>query len=285
MRGDAGVKTARILAALRVQRGRVLSRHAEGREPDPVVLVDELLAAGATEIAIIEMAQGAGDLEEIYDLVRRLRRQRPGVRLAAGGGIGGLDDIGRLLQAGANRAILGTAAIVNPELLRQATQRFGPEAILASMEVRLERRRGEETVDVSGDRTLLLDTETTGGWYRVYVRGGTTATARDAISWASQCADMGVAEMMVTNIDPSGEASRYDLELIGRISESVPARVLAAGPMPARETLLPLFTLAGGAGIVVLDAAQRAPADLANLRREMEAAGVELDGATPSPGR
>lgn len=279
------MKPARILAALRIQRGRVLSRYSEGRDPDIVRLTDDLLAAGATEIAIIELAQQTGDLEDTLSLVRKLRRQRPDVRIAAGGGIGGLDDVGRVLQAGADRAILGSAAIVNPELLRQATQRFGGEAILASMEVRLERRRGEETVDVAGDRTLLLGTETTGGWYRVYVRGGTTATARDAISWAAQCAEMGVTELMVTSIDPSGEASHYDLELIGRISESVPSRVLAAGPMPARETLLRLFTLAGGAGIVVLDAALRVPDELAALRRELDRAGVPLDAAQPHPPR
>lgn len=273
---------ARILAALRIQRGRILSRYSEGREPDVVRLADDLVAGGATEIAVIELAQHTGDVEDTLSLVRKLRRQRPTLRIAAGGGIGGLDDVGRILQAGADRAIVGTAAIVNPELLRQATQRFGSDAILASMEVRLERRRGEETVDVSGDRTLLLDTETTGGWYRVYVRGGTTATARDAISWAAQCAEMGVTEMMVTRIDPSGEASPYDLELIGRISESVPSRVLAAGPMPARDTLLRLFTLAGGAGIVVLDAALRVPDELAALRREMEKAGVPLDAAQAS---
>jgi imidazole glycerol-phosphate synthase subunit HisF len=273
------VKTARILAALRVERGRVQSRFSDGREPDPVTLVDDLLAAGATEIAIIETAHSVGDLDEVLALVRKLRRERPGIRIAAGGGVGGLDDVSRLLQAGADRAIVGTAAIVNPEMLRQATQRFGPDAILGSVEVRLERRRGEETVDVSGDRALLLDTETTGGWYRVYVRGGTTATARDAISWASQCADMGVAELMVTSIDPAGEISGYDLELIGRISEGVPARVLAAGPTPSREQLVKLFTLAGGAGIVVLDAALRSPEELAALRREIESAGVVLDNA------
>ena len=276
------MKAARILAAMRVQYGRLQSRYADGREPDPVRLADDLLAAGATEIAVIELAQAGGDAEQTLSLVRRLRRVRPGIRIAAGGGVGGLDDVGRVLQAGADRAIVGTAAIVNPELLRQAVQRFGPDTILASMEVRLERRRGEETVDVSGDRTLLLDTATTGGWYRVYVRGGTTATARDAISWAGQCADMGVSEIMVTSIDPSGDASHYDLELIGRISETVPARVLAAGPTPPTDMLVRLFTLAGGAGVVVLDAALRAPEELARLRRDMEAAGVPFD-SPPAP--
>ena len=273
------MRPARLLAALRIQRGRVLSRYSDGREPDVVRLADDLLAAGATEIAVIELAQHTGDLEDTLSLVRRLRRHRPDMRLAAGGGIGGLDDVGRILQAGADRVIIGSAAIVNPELLRQSIQRFGSDAILASMEVRLERRRGEETVDVGGDRALLLDTETTGGWYRVYVRGGTTATARDAISWAGQCAEMGVTELMVTSIDPSGEASHYDLELIGRISETVPSRVLAAGPMPVRDTMLRLFTLAGGSGIVVLDAALRVPDELAGLRRDLEKAGVPLDAA------
>lgn len=275
------MKPARILAALRIQHGRVLAPHTYGGEPDAVRLVDDFTAAGATEIAIIEMTQQGGSLEDSLALIRRLRRQRPHVRVAAGGGVGGLDDVGRLLQAGADRAIVGTAAIVNPELLRQATQRFGSDTILASMEVRLERRRGEETVDVSGDRTLLLDTETTGGWYRVYVRGGTTATSRDAISWASQCAEMGIAELMVTSIDPSGEASHYDLELIGRISESVPATVLAAGPAPATEMLVRLFTLAGGGGVVVLDAALGSPHVITRLRHDIEAAGVPVEGARP----
>ena len=274
-------RAARILGALRIRNGRVISRYADGREVDSVALADDLIAAGATEIAIIELAQGSADVDGTLALVRRLRRARPSLRIAAGGGIGGLDDVGRLIQAGADRAIVGTAAIVNPELLRQAAQRFGADAILASMEVRLERRRGEETVDVAGDRTLLLDTTTTGGWYRVYVRGGTTATARDAISWAAQIADMGVGELMVTSIDPAGDATHYDLELIGRISESVAARVLAAGPTPPADTLVRLFTLAGGSGIVVLDAALRTPDELRRLRSEMEAAGVVIEGPHP----
>ena len=275
------MKPARILAALRIQHGQVLSRYANGREADVIRLADDFASAGATEIAIIEMGQPGGSLDTSLTLIRRLRRQRPHLRIAAGGGVGGLDDVGRLLQAGADRAIVGTAAIVNPELLRQAVQRFGRETILASMEVRLERRRGEETVDVGGDRTLLLDTETTGGWYRVYVRGGTTATSRDAISWASQCAEMGIDELMVTSIDPSGEALHYDLELIGRISESVPASVLAAGPTPPTEMLVRLFTLAGGRGVVVLDAALRSPDEIASLRRAVEAAGVTVEHANP----
>lgn len=277
------MKAARILAGMLVQKGRILSRYADSPQPDPTRLVDDFMAAGATEIAIIETAQSASDLEDTLSLIRTLRRQRPSIRIAAGGGIGGLDDVGRLLQAGADRAIVGTAAIVNPELLRQAAQRFGRDAILASMEVRLERRRGEETVDAGGDRPLLLDTATTGGWYRVYVRGGTTATSRDAVSWAVQCADMGVGELMVTSIDPSGEMTHYDLELIGRISESVSASVLAAGPTPATDTLIRLFTLAGGAGIVVLDAALRSPDEIARLRRDAERAGVVMENAAPHP--
>lgn len=275
------MRAARILAALRVQRGRVLSLYADGREPDPVVLADDFIAAGATEIAVLEVAETGSNLDDSLALIRRLRRHRPELRLSAGGGIGGLDDVGRLLQAGASRAIVGTAAIVNPELLRQAAQRFGRDAIIASMEVRLERRRGEETVDVGGDRMLLLDTETTGGWYRVYVRGGTTATSRDAISWAAQCSEMGVGELLVTSIDPSGEASHYDLELIGRISESVSAPVLVAGPTPSADTVIRLFTLAGGTGIVMLDAALRPSEDIAHLRRELAGGGVPVEGAMP----
>lgn len=270
---------ARIVAGVRVQRGRLLSRRGEASKGEALRVVDELGAAGASEIALMDHSQVAAELEETLALIRQLRRSRPSLSISAGGGVGGLDDVGRLLHAGANRAIVGAAAVGNPELLRQAIQRFGPGTVVASMEVRLERRRGEETVDVAGDRALLLDTETTGGWYRVYVRGGSTATSRDAISWAAECAEMGIGELMVTSIDPSGEASHYDLELIGRITESSAAAVLAAGPTPNPETAVRLFTLAGGAGLVLLDAALRPTEDLARLRQELGASGVPLAGA------
>ena len=277
----AVMKAVQFVAGVRVQHGRILSRHGEASEADALAMADELTAAGATSIAFLDQAQGRSELEGMLALLRALRRHRPTLRISAGGGVAELDEVGRLLQAGADRAIVGAAAVANPELLRQAAQRFGQETVIAAMDVRLERRRGEETVDVGGDRTLLVDTETTGGWYRVYVRGGSTATSRDAISWAAECAHMGVAELMVTSIDPSGEVSSYDLELIGRIAESAAGSVLAAGPMPDPETAVRLFTLAGGAGMVLLDAALRPPQDLARLHHEIEAAGVALSRSAP----
>lgn len=277
------MKAAQILAGVRVRGGQLVARQPQIRDADGLRVVDDLVAAGATGIALMDDAQGPGQPEETLALLRLLRRDWPELVILIGGGVAGLEDVGQLLQAGANRAIIGAASLGNPELLRQAVQRFGADRIAASMEVRLERRRGEETVDVGGDRTLLVDTETTGGWYRVYVRGGSTATARDAISWAMQCAEMGVGELMVTSIDPSGEASHYDLELIGRITETTATAVLAAGPLPSAETATRLFTLAGGVGMVLLDASLRSPEDLARLRHEISAAGVPIAGEEPRP--
>jgi cyclase len=275
------MKAAQLLAGVRVSGGRLVPRRGEDHDADALRLVDELTAAGATGIALMDQSQGPAELDETLALLHRLRRERPDLVVSAGGGVAGLEDVGRLLQAGANRAIIGAAALGNPELLHQAVQRFGADGVAASMEVRLERRRGEETIDLGGDRTLLVDTETTGGWYRVYVRGGSTATTRDAISWATECAGMGVGELVVASIDPSGEASHYDLELIGRITEATATPVFAAGPMPSAETAIRLFTLAGGAGVVLLDAAMRAPADLSRLRDDVGAAGVTFAGGEP----
>lgn len=273
------MRGARILAALRIEGGHVLSSYSDRTQPDAVRLVEELTLAGAHGVVLLEDGAGAGDVEATAGLVRQLRRRQPALQITAGGAIDTLDGLSRLLHAGANRVIVGTAAIAEPELLHQAAQRFGGGAVIASMEVRLERRRGEETVDISGERALLLDTETTGGWYRVYVRGS-TATGRDAISWATECSEMGVGAVMVTSVDPSGAASNYDLELIGRMVESTTAEVLAAGPMPSADMAARLFTLASGAGIVVLDAAFRSPAEMRRLREELRGAGVLLENAS-----
>lgn len=270
------MRAVRIDAALRIDRGRIVGADGGVDPRDALELVDSLVGAGATGITLLDDTHGAGDMEGALALVRRIRSDRPTLRIAAGGGVGGLEDVGRLLQSGADRAVVGTAAIVNPELLRQAAQRFGRDTITVGMDIRLERRRGEETVDVGGDRNLLLETETTAGWYRVYVRGGSTATSRDAISWAAQCADMGIGELIVTSIDPSGEARHYDLELVGRIHEAAAADVLAAGPLPDARTVTHLLKLAGGSGIVLLDAAHRSATEIGELRRVVDELGFRV---------
>lgn len=229
------------------------------------------IAAGAEEIALLDEAFSLGEIGELVRATSEVARAVGPAPVSAGGGVASLEDVGRLLNAGASRVLLSTMAVVNPELVRQAAERFGSQAVSALIEVRLERRRGEAAVDVSSDGAMRLTGEEAAGWYRVYVRGGNTATSRNAIAWAQECVQLGAGEVVVRAIESAGEAARYDLELVGRMSEAVDVPVLVAGPSEPIETMKNALTLSGARGLLMLEAT---PEPLTRLRSELERSGI-----------
>lgn len=266
----------RIVAALRLENGR-LENSWRGRTA--TAAARDCLSAGADEIMLLDDSGTTARIEGLIRTTAEIRRGERNAPLSVVGNLSTLEDVARVMKAGATRAVFGTAAVANPQLVREATDRFGPDAISVLIDVRLERRRGEATVDVGADGTVLLETDTTAGWYRVYVRGGNTATARDALAWAQECAGLNAGELIVRAIEPAGETPHYDLELVGRLSEVVDVPVLAAGPPAPAELIREALTLSGASGVVLLEAAAMPREDLRRLHDELEAGGVAL---TPS---
>lgn len=127
--------------------------------------------------------------------------------LTVGGGVRTIDDVQRLLRVGADKVALNTAAVINPELIRQIAQRFGAQCVVVSIDAR---RRFD-------------------GSYEVYINSGTSPTGQDPVSLAQKAAALGAGEILLTAIDRDGTMEGYDIELIQRVSAAVNIPVIASG--------------------------------------------------------
>lgn len=161
--------------------------------------------SGADELLFVDVVASLYGRNSLLDIIERTARQTF-IPLTVAGGIRSLDDIRRVLRAGADKVALNTAAVNRPELIREASKRFGSSTIVVSIEVI---KRGEV--------------------WEVYTDNGRERTGLDALSWAVKAAEHGAGELLVTSVDREGTGKGYDLELTRRISESVSIPVIACG--------------------------------------------------------
>jgi imidazole glycerol-phosphate synthase subunit HisF len=202
----------RILPCLDVKAGRVVKgvNFVNLKDAgDPVELAQIYNQAGADELVFLDITATHEDRNIIFDVVYRTAEQ-VFIPLTVGGGIQSLDTIKELLRAGADKVSINSAAVRNPDLVNQASNRFGQQCIVIAIDAR---RRTE-----SGNP----------GW-DVYVRGGRENTGIDALSWAKEMAQRGAGELLVTSMDADGTQAGYDLELTRAIAEQVEIPVIASG--------------------------------------------------------
>jgi imidazole glycerol-phosphate synthase subunit HisF len=202
----------RILPCLDVKAGRVVKgiNFVDLRDAgDPVELAQVYNEAGADELVFLDITATHEDRDVIYDVVHRTAEQ-VFIPLTVGGGIQSLDTIKKLLRAGADKISINSAAVKNPDLINQASDRFGTQCIVIAIDARR--------------RTDLENP----GW-DVYVRGGRENTGVDAIAWAKEVAQRGAGELLVTSMDADGTQAGYDLELTRTIAEQVQIPVIASG--------------------------------------------------------
>jgi imidazole glycerol-phosphate synthase subunit HisF len=202
----------RILPCLDVKAGRVVKgiNFVDLRDAgDPVELAQVYNEAGADELVFLDITATHEDRDVIYDVVHRTA-ERVFIPLTVGGGIQSLDTIKQLLRAGADKISINSAAVKNPDLINQASDRFGTQCIVIAIDAR--RRTDPENP----------------GW-DVYVRGGRENTGVDAIAWAKEIEQRGAGELLVTSMDADGTQAGYDLELTRTIAEQVQIPVIASG--------------------------------------------------------
>jgi cyclase len=242
----------RVIVCLDVRDGRVVKGVSfEGLRDvgDPVELAARYQDEGADEIVFLDISAAAEGRRTLLDVVRRTA-ERLFIPLTVGGGITELDDVDAALRAGADKVSVNTAAVQKPELLVQASQRFGAQCIVVSVDARIERRLAELSVHSEAGQ-IQLEQSHTGMWYRVFTHGGRTPTELDATAWAKQCVSLGAGEVLVTSIDQDGQRSGYDLELTGRIAEAVSVPVIASGGAGSPEHVVSAFKLAGADAALV----------------------------------
>ncbi len=203
----------RILPCLDVKAGRVVKgvNFVGLRDAgDPVELAKIYNDAGADELVFLDITASHEGRQTIVDVVYRTAEQ-VFIPLTVGGGIQSVADIKTLLRAGADKVSLNSAAVKNPNLINEASDRFGNQCIVVAIDAK---------------RRQNLDG--TMGW-DVYVKGGRENTGLDALTWAKNVTQRGAGELLVTSMDADGTKTGYDLELTSAIATAVEIPVIASG--------------------------------------------------------
>jgi imidazole glycerol-phosphate synthase subunit HisF len=201
----------RVIPCLDVDAGRVVKgvNFQDLRDAgDPVEMAAVYGREGADELVFLDITASSSSRETTYDVVVRTAEQ-VFIPLTVGGGVRSVEDVDRLLRAGADKVSLNTAAIARPDLLREAARRFGSQCIVLSVDA----RRAEGTA--SG--------------FEVTTHGGRKGTGIDAVEWSARGQDLGIGEILLNSMDADGTRAGYDIEMIQAVRQVVTVPVIASG--------------------------------------------------------
>lgn len=204
----------RVIPCLDVDAGRVVKgvNFENLRDAgDPVELARRYDAEGADEITFLDVSASSGDRATTYDVVSRTAEEIF-VPLTVGGGVRSVQDVDRLLRAGADKVGVNTAAIARPELIAEIAQRFGSQVLVLSVDA----------------RRVTGATRTESG-YEVTTHGGRRGTGIDAVEWAARGARLGVGEILLNSMDADGTTSGFDLEMLRAVRARVRVPLIASG--------------------------------------------------------
>ena len=215
----------RVIPCLDVDAGRVVKgvNFENLRDAgDPVELAAAYDAQGADELTFLDVTASTADRGTMLDVVSRTAEQ-VFIPLTVGGGVRSVEDVDRLLRAGADKVSVNTAAIARPELLRELSERFGSQCIVLSVDAR--------TVPQG-------QPDTPSGW-EVTTHGGKRGTGIDAVEWAVRGAELGVGEILLNSMDADGTKAGFDLPMIRAVRAAVHVPVIASGGEGAVEHFAP----------------------------------------------
>jgi cyclase len=221
---------------------------------DPVELAAAYDAEGADEIVFLDITASSGGRETMLDVVRRTADQ-VFIPLTVGGGVRSVDDVDRLLRAGADKVSLNTAAIARPDLLGEAAQRFGAQCVVLSVDAR------RAAAPVSG--------------FEVTTHGGRRGTGIDAIEWAARGVGLGVGEILLNSMDADGTKAGFDLELITAVRAVVDVPVIASGGAGELAHFAPAVA-AGADAVLAASVFHFAQLRIAEVKGVLRAAGFPV---------
>ena len=208
----------RIIPCLDVNAGRVVKgvNFVNLRDAgDPVEIARRYNDEGADEITFLDITASSDQRGLILDIIERVADQ-VFIPLTVGGGIRQVDDVRRLMNAGADKISINTSAVTNPDLVKAAADRFGSQAIVVAIDAR-------KRVDGQG--------------WEVFTHGGRTPTGLDAIEWAQRVTALGAGEILLTSMDRDGTKSGFDLALTRGVAEAVSVPVIASGGVGSLDDL------------------------------------------------
>ena len=217
----------RVIPCLDVDRGRVVkgTNFVNLRDAgDPVAVAARYEVEGADELVFLDICASHEGRDIMLDVVRRTAEQIF-MPLTVGGGIRTLEDIRGLLLAGSDKVSINSAAVRDPELVRQAASRFGSQCIVVNIDPKRVSHEGQQR-------------------WEVHINGGRIPTGLEAVDWARQVEQLGAGEIVLTSMDADGTKDGFDLEMTAAVSEAVSVPVVASGGAGCPEHLAEVITKA-----------------------------------------
>lgn len=203
---------------------------------DPVKLAKKYNEQGADELVFLDITASHERRGTMIDVIERTADE-VFIPLTVGGGISSTDAIRNILRAGADKVSINTAAVKNPEFVRESSEIFGSQCIVTAIDC----RRNTNIRDAD-DKTLIELEDGTEAWYEVVIYGGRTPTGIDAVQWAQKVEELGSGEILLTSMDRDGTKDGYDLPITHELSKTLDIPVIASGGAGNIEHMYKAFT-------------------------------------------
>jgi cyclase len=252
------VLAKRIIPCLDVTGGRVVKgvNFVELRDAgDPVEIAARYNEQGADELTFLDITATSDGRDLILHIVEAVASQ-VFIPLTVGGGVRSVADVRRLLNAGADKVSFNSAAVARPELIAEASDKYGAQCIVVAIDAR--RRR-----------------DGTAGW-EVYTHGGRKGTGLDAVEWARQMATLGAGEILLTSMDRDGTKAGFDLELTRAVSDAVPVPVIASGGVGTLAHLVDGIRIGGADAVLAASIFHYGEFSVGQAKAAMAEAGVPV---------
>jgi len=207
---------------------------------------------GADELVLLDIGAGPARRPHAVDTLRAVRRAA-NIPLTVGGGIKSVDDAVRLFESGADKVVVNSAAVNRPELITELVEKFGSQAVVASVDA----YRTESSA------------------YLIRTRGGRTTHDIEAVHWIKRCVDLGAGEVLVTSWDADGRRGGYDLCLIAEVAKSISAPVIASGGAASAADFV-IAARAGARGLLAAGIFHDRSLRIADLKRSLAQAGIAV---------
>jgi cyclase len=233
---------------------------------DPVEMARVYDAEGADELTFLDITASSGSRETTYDVVRRTAESVV-IPLTVGGGVRSVEDVDRLLRAGADKVAVNTAAVARPELIAEIAHRYGNQVLVLSLDAR-----------------RCQDGAVTGSGFEITTHGGRRGTGRDAVQGVVQAAELGVGEVLLNSMDADGTRAGFDTELIRAVRREVTVPVIASGGAGEVGHFAPAVA-AGADAVLAASVFHFGQLRVGDVKEALAAAGVPVRRATDHPQR
>ena len=245
----------RIIPCLDVDKGRVVKgvNFVDLIDAgDPVEQAKIYDLAGADEICFLDITASSEERETIFDVISKTAEQCF-MPLTVGGGVRCVEDIRKLLLAGADKVTINTAAIHNPDFVKEAALKFGSQCIV-----------------------VAIDVKRKGNWFEIFTHGGRKETGLEAVAWARRMADYGAGEILLTSMDKDGTRSGFDIELTKEIADNIIIPVIASGGVGTLEHMVEGVRDGNASAVLAASIFHFGDFSIEEAKRYMEAKGVAV---------